>query len=78
MGRPPLFKHAMSNTERSRRRRAGYAATRAAPKLTEPATKLAPELRDEEIAQLKARIAELERRLARSPDRRLRSGKRPI
>jgi hypothetical protein len=61
MGRPPLFKHAMSNTERSRRRRAGYAATRAAPKPAEPATKLAPE---EEIARLKARIAELERRQA--------------
>jgi hypothetical protein len=69
----------MTDTERSRRRRAGYAATRAAPKLDQPATKLynrvvnltvAPELRDKEIARLKARIAELERRLARSTPKR--------
>jgi hypothetical protein len=60
MGRPPLFKRAMTGTERSRRRRAGFAATRVAPKPAEPAPK-PPDPRDAEIARLKARVAELER-----------------
>jgi hypothetical protein len=55
MGRPPLFKVAMTNTERSRRRRAGLAVTRAAPKT-------GPNRGDEEIVRLKAHIAELEAR----------------
>jgi hypothetical protein len=38
MGRPPIGKRAMTSTERSRRRRAGLAAERAAAKSPEPAT----------------------------------------
>jgi hypothetical protein len=65
MGRPPIGKVAMTNTERSRRYRAGLAtkphatkpATKShATKPAEPATKLDPD-----IASLKARIAELEK-----------------
>jgi hypothetical protein len=83
MGRPPIGKVAMTNTERSRRRRAALAASPHATKPTEPATKPyvteppahatkpGPDPRDAEIARLtrevaqaKARIAELERERA--------------
>jgi hypothetical protein len=69
MGRPPIGKVAMTSTERSRRYRAGLATKPAATKPAEPATKPAepatkpgPDHRDDEIARLKARIAELEKR----------------
>jgi hypothetical protein len=67
MGRPPIGKVAMTATERSRRYRArltaGPAATKPvgpATKPVGPATKPTPDRRDEQIAQLKARVAELE------------------
>jgi hypothetical protein len=52
MGRPPIGKVAMTATERSRRYRAGLAAP--------TATKLEPDHRDEEIARLRAQVAELQ------------------
>jgi hypothetical protein len=62
MGRPPIGKVAMTNTERSRRYRAGLTAGATSPRPAEPdATKPAkPDWRDREIARLKARIAKLE------------------
>jgi hypothetical protein len=65
MGRPPIGKVAMTNTERSRRRRAGLATTRAAPKpATKPDAPKPPEPATKppgpEIAWFKSRIVELE------------------
>jgi len=54
MGRPPIGKRAMSGAERQR----SYLA-----RLLEPSEAL--KNRDREIAKLKARIAELEAKLAR-------------
>ena len=83
MGRPPIGKVAMTNTERSSRYRAGLAAQPAAtkfatkPSATKPATKLATKLspeseasEDQEIAKLKARMRELEAELAHARSRR--------
>jgi hypothetical protein len=53
MGRPPIGKRAMTNTERSRRYRAGLA--------TKP--KSSPIANEHEVAQLKVRIAKLEQEL---------------
>jgi hypothetical protein len=79
MGRPPIGKVAMTNTERSRRYRAGLAAQPAATKFatkpfaTKPVTKPSPEpeaSKDQEIAKLKARIRELEAELAHARSQR--------
>jgi hypothetical protein len=61
MGRPPIGKVAMTSTERSRRYRAGLTAKPAATKPTQ---------KDKEIAWLKARIRELEARIAMERGRR--------
>jgi hypothetical protein len=58
MGRPPIGKVAMTSTERSRRHRAGAAQPAPKAKPT-PRERFDPRLLDE-IARLKARIAELE------------------
>src|SRR5262249_22558774 len=71
MGRPPIGPRAMTEAERKRRQRAGLASKRArpfrdngpVPKPAEPATKPSPAdaAKDQqEIAELKGRIAELE------------------
>jgi hypothetical protein len=62
MGRPPIGKKAMTSTERSRRRRAGMVAKPDATKPSRHATK--PDPRDQEIARLMARVAELEQVIA--------------
>jgi hypothetical protein len=60
MGRPPIGRRAMTSTERSRRYRAGMAATKPATKSAASGSPDALAAKDREIARLKARIAELE------------------
>ena len=62
MGRPPIGPKAMTEAERKHRQRAGLTAKRAKGRApAEPVPKTGrPDHRDEEIAKLKARIAELE------------------
>jgi hypothetical protein len=66
MGRPPIGKQAMTDAERQRRHRAAQPVTKPVTKpAAQPAAK--PDRRDQQIASLKARIAELEAARSAAP-----------
>src|SRR6516162_5848792 len=75
MGRPPIGKEAMTGAERMRLYRLTHGTAKP---VTKPVTKPAaagPDRRDEEIARLKARVAELARAMVACQGKRIETKK---